>query len=116
MHTEPARFEESARNISSRRNDAVALECHAKGDEPISVSWTQNNGRIDLNNYRFSIAEMKTEKGVHSQLSISRSDRHDSGVYKCIAENPYGRSEQIIYLAVQGIAFHVFSKINFYGI
>uniref|UniRef100_A0A1A9UEN4 Fibronectin type-III domain-containing protein n=1 Tax=Glossina austeni TaxID=7395 RepID=A0A1A9UEN4_GLOAU len=44
---------------------------------------------------------MKTEKGVDSQLTIARSDRHDSGIYKCIAENPYGRAEQIIYLAVQ---------------
>ncbi|KAL5284148.1 hypothetical protein ACFFRR_006432 [Megaselia abdita] len=98
---EPARFEQSGRNVSSRRNDPVTLDCQAKGDEPISISWTQNNGRIDVNNYRYSIAEIKTEKGVDSQLSIARSDRHDSGLYKCIAENPYGRSEQHIYLAVQ---------------
>ncbi|KAH8356359.1 hypothetical protein KR084_005979 [Drosophila pseudotakahashii] len=100
---EPARFEQSARNISSRRNDRVTLDCHAKGDEPITIGWTQNNGRIDLdlNNFRFSIAEMKTEKGVDSQLTIGHSDRHDSGVYRCIAENPYGRAEQIIFLAVQ---------------
>ncbi|XP_017047144.1 Down syndrome cell adhesion molecule-like protein Dscam2 isoform X1 [Drosophila ficusphila] len=98
---EPARFEQSARNISSRRNDPVTLDCHAKGDEPITIGWTHNNGRIDLNNFRFSIAEMKTEKGVDSQLTIGHSDRHDSGVYRCIAENPYGRAEQIIFLAVQ---------------
>ncbi|ALC46292.1 Dscam3, partial [Drosophila busckii] len=98
---EPARFEQPARNISSRRNDPVTLDCHAKGDEPISIAWTHNNGRIDLNNFRFSIAEMKTEKGVDSQLTIAHSDRHDSGVYRCIAENPYGRAEQIVFLAVQ---------------
>ncbi|KPU80416.1 uncharacterized protein Dana_GF18608, isoform B [Drosophila ananassae] len=98
---EPARFEQPARNISSRRNDPVTLDCHAKGDEPITIGWTHNNGRIDLNNFRFSIAEMKTDKGVDSQLTIGHSDRHDSGVYRCIAENPYGRAEQIIFLAVQ---------------
>lgn len=98
---EPARFEQTSRNISSRRNDAVTLDCRAKGDEPISIAWTHNNARIDLNNFRFSIAEMKTEKGVDSQLTISRSDRHDSGIYKCIAENPYGRAEHVIFLAVQ---------------
>lgn len=54
-----------------------------------------------MNNFRFSIAEMKTEKGVDSQLTIAHSDRHDSGVYRCIAENPYGRAEQIVFLAVQ---------------
>ncbi|XP_070137489.1 cell adhesion molecule Dscam1 isoform X2 [Drosophila bipectinata] len=98
---EPARFEQPARNISSRRNDPVTLDCHAKGDEPITIGWTHNNGRIDLNNFRFSIAEMKTDMGVDSQLTIGHSDRHDSGVYRCIAENPYGRAEQIIFLAVQ---------------
>lgn len=45
---------------------------------------------------------MQTAEGINSQLSIERSDREDSGIYKCIAENPFGRSEHIIYLAVQG--------------
>ncbi|XP_016950327.1 cell adhesion molecule Dscam2 isoform X1 [Drosophila biarmipes] len=99
---EPARFEQPSRNISSRRNDLVMLDCHAKGDEPITIGWTQNNGRIDLNNFRnYGIVEQKTEKGVESRLTIGNSDRHDSGVYRCIAENPYGRAEQIIFLAVQ---------------
>lgn len=101
FHLEPARFEQLPRNVSSRRNDPVTLGCHAKGDEPISIAWSHNNGRIDLNKFRFSIAEMKTEKGVDSQLTIAHSDRHDSGVYRCIAENPYGRAEQTIFLAVQ---------------
>ncbi|KAM8702920.1 hypothetical protein ACLKA7_005290 [Drosophila subpalustris] len=98
---EPARFEQPARNVSSRRNDPITLDCHAKGDEPITIAWTHNNGRIDLNNFRFSIAEMKTEKGVDSQLSIVHSDRHDSGAYRCLAQNPYGRAEHLIFLAVQ---------------
>lgn len=45
---------------------------------------------------------MKTDDGVTSQLSISRTDRQDSGKYRCLAENPYGKSEQIQFLAVQG--------------
>lgn len=45
---------------------------------------------------------MKTDDGINSQLSISRSDRQDSGVYKCLAENLFGKSEHTIYLAVQG--------------
>lgn len=49
-----------------------------------------------------NIGEMKSEAGVNSQLSISRSDRQDSGVYKCVAENKFGKSEHTIFLAVQG--------------
>lgn len=50
-----------------------------------------------------SITEMQTTNGINSQLSITHSDRQDSGVYKCVAENPFGKSEHVIYVAVQGM-------------
>lgn len=50
-----------------------------------------------------SITEMQTTNGINSQLSITHSDRQDSGVYKCSAENPFGKSEHVIYVAVQGM-------------
>lgn len=59
-----------------------------------------------------NIGEMKSEDGINSQLSISRTDRQDSGVYKCLAENLFGKSEHIIYLAVQGKHFYLFSGIK----
>lgn len=98
---EPARFDYASKNVSARRNDPVVLTCHSMGDEPLHITWTHNGNRIDLNNYRISIAEMKTDEGVRSQLSISRTDRHDSGKYRCVGENQFGRSEHLIFLAVQ---------------
>lgn len=50
-----------------------------------------------------SITEMQTPNGINSTLSIAYSDRQDSGVYKCVAENAFGKSEYIIYVAVQGM-------------
>lgn len=38
---------------------------------------------------------------MKSVVTISHTDRDDSGVYKCLAENAFGRSEHIINLAVQ---------------
>lgn len=61
---------------------------------------------------RLNIGEMKSEEGINSQLSISRSDRQDSGVYKCVAENLFGKSEHTIYLAVQGKTLTLQHKIN----
>lgn len=39
---------------------------------------------------------------MSSTLTIAHAARHDSGVYRCRAENSYGRDELLIYLAVQG--------------
>lgn len=58
--------------------------------------------RLDASNYRLIISEAKTESGMKSQLYIRQTDRQDSGLYKCQAENTFGRSELVIYLAVQG--------------
>lgn len=52
VFSEPARFETASRNVSSRRNDPIALSCLAKGDDHINIIWLHNNNRIDLNNYR----------------------------------------------------------------
>lgn len=49
---EPARFETASRNVSTRRNDPITLNCLAKGDDHINIIWLHNNNRIDLNNYR----------------------------------------------------------------
>lgn len=61
------------------------------------------NAQIIWKFYSISITEMQTTNGINSQLSITHSDRQDSGVYKCVAENPFGKSEYIIYVAVQGM-------------
>lgn len=50
---------------------------------------------------RYTVSNSKVENGLKSQITIARSDREDSGVYKCLAENIYGRSEHIINLIVQ---------------
>lgn len=48
------------------------------------------------------MSEVRTESGLRSQLSLSRAERRDSGIYRCQAENAFGRSEHLIYVSVQG--------------
>ncbi|XP_053986908.1 cell adhesion molecule Dscam2 isoform X2 [Hylaeus volcanicus] len=98
---EPARFEFQSKNVTIRRGESVTLDCTVIGDNPIEVLWMHNSDRLDTNSHRLSISQMKTEHGLKSQLSIGSSDRQDSGVYRCTADNAYGRSEHLIYLAVQ---------------
>ncbi|CAG5008727.1 unnamed protein product [Parnassius apollo] len=98
---EPAHFEFSSRNMSVRRTAAVALSCEARGDPPIQLHWTHNMQRLDLSTYRISVSEKRSDSGASSTLSIAHAQRRDSGVYRCRAENAYGRDELLIYLAVQ---------------
>lgn len=52
--------------------------------------------------FRMSISETRSAEGLRSELVIERADRRDSGVYRCQASNPYGRSDHFVHLAVQG--------------
>lgn len=88
--------------MTIRRGESVTLDCTVIGDDPIEVQWLHNNNRMNTNGLRLSISQVKTDNGLKSQLSIRSSDRQDSGVYRCTADNAYGRSEHLIYLAVQG--------------
>ncbi|KOX68634.1 Down syndrome cell adhesion molecule-like protein Dscam2 [Melipona quadrifasciata] len=98
---EPARFEFQSKNVTIRRGESVTLDCTVIGDDPIKVQWMHNSDRLDTNSHRLSISQIQTDSGLKSQLSIASSDRQDSGVYRCTADNAYGRSEHLIYLAVQ---------------
>lgn len=90
-----------------RCNHVRARACAAAGCLCVYIclgkhkSSTNSNTSIEL--CSISITEMQTTNGINSQLSITHSDRQDSGVYKCIAENPFGKSEHVIYVAVQGM-------------
>ena len=90
----------------------MTIDCTVIGDNPIEVQWMHNSDRLDMSNHRLSIGQIKTDNGLKSQLSIANSDRQDSGVYRCTADNAYGRSEHLIYLAVQGKSAHLY-PLNF---
>lgn len=90
----------------------MTIDCTVIGDDPIEVQWMHNSDRLDMSNHRLSIGQIKTENGLKSQLSIANSDRQDSGVYRCTADNAYGRSEHLIYLAVQGESARLYTFFN----
>jgi len=52
------------------------------------------------------------DSGLQSHLLIQQSDRQDSGLYTCQADNMFGHSQQTTLLAVQGT---VYRKQTFMG-
>lgn len=102
---EPARFDTPSKNVSAKRGEPAVLSCQVYGDSPIENIWYQNGNRLDMNNYRYTITDLKIDTGLRSQFSILRADREDSGMYRCQAENAFGRAKHTIYFAVQGIYY-----------
>ncbi|KOB67736.1 Uncharacterized protein OBRU01_16914, partial [Operophtera brumata] len=81
---EPARFETQSVNVTAKLGDTVRISCVARGDTPLSTTW-----------------KTRSAEGLRSELVVERTDRRDSGVYRCQASNPYGRSDHFVHLAVQ---------------
>lgn len=65
--------------------------------------WSIQQNIYRVIDYRMSISETRSAEGLRSELVVERADRRDSGVYRCQATNPYGRSDHFVHLAVQGI-------------
>ncbi|KAJ8980637.1 hypothetical protein NQ317_017933 [Molorchus minor] len=47
------------------------------------------------------LSSIPTANGLKSQLTINKTDRKDSGLYKCLAENLFGHSDHTINLVIQ---------------
>ncbi|XP_046991962.1 Down syndrome cell adhesion molecule-like protein Dscam2 [Schistocerca americana] len=98
---EPVRFEVMEKNVTVSRGELVTLKCDVTGDHPIQVDWLFNGQRLHHSYSRTSVSEIKTDKGLLSQLVISETDRQDSGLYICQAGNVFGHSALLVHLAVQ---------------
>ncbi|XP_063627962.1 cell adhesion molecule Dscam2-like [Cydia splendana] len=98
---EPARFETPSVNVTAKLGDTVRLACVARGDSPLSTTWSHSGRALPNSDYRMSISETRSAEGLRSELVVERADRRDSGVYRCQATNPYGRSDHFVHLAVQ---------------
>ncbi|CAK1583638.1 unnamed protein product [Parnassius mnemosyne] len=98
---EPARFETPSVNVTAKLGDTVRLACVARGDTPLTITWSSSGRALPNSDYRMSISETRSAEGLRSELVLERADRRDSGVYRCQASNPYGRSDHFVHLGVQ---------------
>ncbi|XP_026314956.1 Down syndrome cell adhesion molecule-like protein Dscam2 [Hyposmocoma kahamanoa] len=98
---EPARFETPSTNKTAKLGETIKLVCVARGDTPLSTTWSHQGRVLPNSDYRMSISETRSAEGLRSELVLERAERRDSGVYKCQASNPYGRSDHFVHLGVQ---------------
>ncbi|XP_063920715.1 cell adhesion molecule Dscam2 isoform X4 [Zophobas morio] len=99
----PPYFAAPSRLVSVRKGDTAFLKCDVNGDKPINVIWLRDS-KYEMNpssNYRTSVKQDVTAKGVTAELQIASAQSTDSGTYFCQASNMYGKDQQLVQLIVQ---------------
>ncbi|XP_049816620.1 Down syndrome cell adhesion molecule-like protein Dscam2 [Schistocerca nitens] len=100
----PAYFPQKSKQMQVEKGEQAHLQCTALGDTPIDIMWKVGGKRIaDDMDQRYTIREQKLDDGMVSELGISRTYRHDTGVFSCYASNSYGQDEMAIQLIVQEV-------------
>ncbi|XP_069681625.1 cell adhesion molecule Dscam1 isoform X3 [Periplaneta americana] len=100
----PAYFPQKTKQMQVQKGEQAHLQCTALGDTPIEIMWKIGGKRIgeDLDQ-RYTIREQLLDDGMVSELGISHTYRHDTGVLSCYASNAYGQDEMVIQLIVQEV-------------
>nr|ACC65888.1 Down syndrome cell adhesion molecule isoform [Daphnia pulex] len=80
--------------------DDVQLTCYvARGDEPISVSWTLNGLPLDNSRPGVNLVNVGSKTSL---LTMSNVNHNSDGEYRCLAKNPAGVSSYSANLTVYG--------------
>ncbi|XP_067139910.1 cell adhesion molecule Dscam1-like isoform X2 [Centruroides vittatus] len=82
-----------------RNGDDSVLICNITGDKPLSIYWTKDGNKPE-DNQRIQILQTNFESSYKSVLNIESTNRDDSGLYICSANNTFGYSQMGIRLGV----------------
>ncbi|XP_047735804.1 Down syndrome cell adhesion molecule-like [Hyalella azteca] len=100
----PPKFQIQYRNQTALHGADAVLECEAEGETPIGIVWKKDGQNVEPDlETRYTIRDEARSSGVHSSLSIKKTDRPDSASFTCIATNPFGSADTNINLIVQEI-------------
>nr|XP_037276464.1 Down syndrome cell adhesion molecule-like protein Dscam2 [Rhipicephalus microplus] len=97
-----AHFDEKFKAVTVRRGDSATLECRARGDPSIDISWTRDGRRFDpAQEPRYAVEKKTGSSWSESVLRITSADRRDSSLFGCRAENAYGADDASFRLIIQ---------------
>lgn len=96
----PVKFAEKYSVVKVKNGESVRLLCNATGDLPLEIQWTKGNMKLDKLGNNYEIINTEHEDGLRSELYIHTTKVADAAVYKCFAENEFGKDERLIKLEV----------------
>ena len=75
-------------NLTTKSCSRVRLKCEFESNPfKIKISWFKNEAPIDVNKAKIKINRMFINGEAISILRLNKVDIHDSGFYKCEADN-----------------------------
>ncbi|KAL6118086.1 myot [Pungitius sinensis] len=87
-------FVKCLHDVSTLNGQLVVLECRLRGTPPLQVMWYREDEQV-LDSDDFRILRKKTCSGSVPEelctLVITEAFPEDSGLFKCVALNPFGR-------------------------
>ncbi|XP_053129164.1 protogenin isoform X2 [Hemicordylus capensis] len=80
-------FVKEPQDVTVARKEVVVLDCQARGEVPITITWLRNGAKV-LENER--IYTLSNGSLYISEMESKRGEVSDEGLYQCLALNKYG--------------------------
>ncbi|KAL4635075.1 hemicentin-1 [Arapaima gigas] len=93
VHMPPSIVGANSENVTVVVNNFISLTCEATGFPPPTLSWLKERWPVQANNNALIRPGGRT-------LQILRAKVSDGGKYSCVAMNPAGEAQKLIFLTV----------------
>ncbi|XP_030626728.1 hemicentin-1 [Chanos chanos] len=93
VHVPPSIVGASVENVTVVVNNFISLSCEATGFPPPTLSWLKDRRPVQANSNALIMPGGRT-------LQIQKAKMADGGRYSCVAINPAGEAQKLIYLTV----------------
>ncbi|OXB62252.1 hypothetical protein ASZ78_012059 [Callipepla squamata] len=80
-------FVREPQDVTASRKDAVLLDCQARGEAPITITWLKNGGKVSENERIYTLSNGSL---YISEVEGRKGEQSDEGFYQCLALNKYG--------------------------
>lgn len=80
-------FVKEPQDVTVSRKDPVVLDCQARGEAPITITWLKNGGKVSENERIYTLSNGSL---YISEVEGKKGELSDEGFYQCLALNKYG--------------------------
>lgn len=80
-------FVKEPQDVTVSRKDPVVLDCQARGEAPITITWLKNGVKVSENERIYTLSNGSL---YISEVEGKKGELSDEGFYQCLALNKHG--------------------------